>query len=1076
MQEKHKSEQRKPRKLKIAKLENLTQKNSLKGAGFLWERVGKVVGSVGNGEEVERSGEEGAAGLARESGAYAKAVEDFDPLSSLWHLEELHMTWTEFRKKRDKLATLHDDDHDLAYNAWRRHSEEQDMQQMLKRAKILKAFKFRCTYARKDFHAYTGMEPQLFKETILKNYDFIENYMIKTIIHAQTIQKRLDDKKLQIQECTLQEVKALDAISEDKAQEHCMTFTSTMFLHMDQLEKQLDKEEFQKIGSMAAFKVLKIQFQMFIKSRIYLMMNMVNERRMQTSEEKADTNKALDASLFDTKSNGTESLEQIQAAWKPVLQPHRNQSVVRQLAAFNFERPRSSNSRFASQVDMNNDLPKPVTTHYFPKGKESACAKPHHMIAHGSSRRERLTSPNDIEWMRNLRFTLRYENKEYVLDEKIPTIDDDSTEEEIEAHQKHYDDANKVSCIMVSSMSPKPQETFKNTWAYEMNQQLKEVFQAKASKERLDIAPTSDPKEALCFYCNIKGHWKHSCPKYLKDLKDGKVKKGSHSGMFMIELHNTTTLDSWVMDTGCGTHICTVLQGLKESRRLKYGELNLVIRNRKITLVIRIGKYELMRNSGVRIDLNKCYYSSEMIRNIILFHALFKDGYKFSFDNENRDILVYLNGCFMFKASPYKAIYETVKCIAHNGNVILNVGSCERGEALLDLVHTYACGPFRSATLDGKRYYVMFTDDFSRYAYVYMIKHKSDTFEVFKRYQNEVESQMGRKIKMDVKTAFLNGKMTEDVFMTQPKDLVHTYACGPFRSATLDGKRYYVMFTDDFSRYAYVYMIKHKSDTFEVFKRYQNEVESQMGRKIKMWKGKRPSLGHIKIWGCEIFVRREAHDKLEAISRKCLFIDYREESFGYLFYNPNDTVAFVARRGVFIEIEIISKEDSGSMIDLEEIQESVDEEPIVNTDTQQEVVTPVELDDISLPIRITSGRMDVKTAFLNGKMTEDVFMTQPKGFENAKDLGVVPIVQDPIEIFCDNKSAVALTKEPKDHRKSKHIERKYHFVRSKVKEGYVIVKHIRSKDNPTDPFIKALAESRHDEHAKSIGLKDNIKF
>nr|GEW31938.1 retrotransposon protein, putative, Ty1-copia subclass [Tanacetum cinerariifolium] len=48
------------------------------------------------------------------------------------------------------------------------------------------------------------------------------------------------------------------------------------------------------------------------------------------------------------------------------------------------------------------------------------------------------------------------------------------------------------------------------------------------------------------------------------------------------------------------------------------------------------------------------------------------------------------------------------------------------------------------------------------------------------------------------------------------------------------------------------------------------------------------------------------------------------------------------------------------------------------------------------------------------------------------DLGVVPRVQNPIEILCDNKSAVALTKEPKDHRKSKHIERKYHFVRSKL--------------------------------------------
>ncbi|GKE42777.1 retrotransposon protein, putative, ty1-copia subclass [Tanacetum coccineum] len=64
-----------------------------------------------------------------------------------------------------------------------------------------------------------------------------------------------------------------------------------------------------------------------------------------------------------------------------------------------------------------------------------------------------------------------------------------------------------------------------------------------------------------------------------------------------------------------------------------------------------------------------------MTRNIISFHDLFKDGYKFSFDNENGDILVYSNGCFLFKASPCKGIYQTVECISHNGNVILNVGS-----------------------------------------------------------------------------------------------------------------------------------------------------------------------------------------------------------------------------------------------------------------------------------------------------------------------------------------------------------------------------------------------------------------
>ncbi|GJR13159.1 hypothetical protein Tco_0795811 [Tanacetum coccineum] len=238
-----------------------------------------------------------------------------------------------------------------------------------------------------------------------------------------------------------------------------------MFLNMDQLEKQLDKEEFQEIGSMAVFKILETQFQTFIKSQIYfddecvvmtcnyflqytqleirelcdtLIQHMeyvkrsiakralhkreydsrVNERHMQTTEEKVDTSKALDANIkpiydeepmaevqliadhnvfatgqhhteqpeFNNEGEVDQNTEQCHDTWKPVLQPHRNQSVVRQPTAFKSEQPRILKPRFASQVDVNNDLPKPFTTHYLPKGKESACAKPHHMITPSSSR------------------------------------------------------------------------------------------------------------------------------------------------------------------------------------------------------------------------------------------------------------------------------------------------------------------------------------------------------------------------------------------------------------------------------------------------------------------------------------------------------------------------------------------------------------------------------------------------------------------------------------------------------------------------------------------------------------------
>nr|GEZ78482.1 hypothetical protein [Tanacetum cinerariifolium] len=78
---------------------------------------------------------------------------------------------------------------------------------------------------------------------------------------------------------------------------------------------------------------------------------------------------------------------------KPILQPPRNQSVVRQPTAFKSERPRISKPWFASQVDANNDLSKPVSTHNFPKEREVASVKPHHVIASSNFRNSSMNLP-----------------------------------------------------------------------------------------------------------------------------------------------------------------------------------------------------------------------------------------------------------------------------------------------------------------------------------------------------------------------------------------------------------------------------------------------------------------------------------------------------------------------------------------------------------------------------------------------------------------------------------------------------------------------------------------------------------
>ncbi|KAI5435633.1 hypothetical protein KIW84_022156 [Lathyrus oleraceus] len=109
----------------------------------------------------------------------------------------------------------------------------------------------------------------------------------------------------------------------------------------------------------------------------------------------------------------------------------------------------------------------------------------------------------------------------------------------------------------------------------------------------------------------------------------------------------------------------------------------------------------------------------------------------------------------------------------------------------------------------------------------------------------------------------------------------------------------------------------------------KGEVDLRVGNEAKVdktpyeiWSDKRPHMSYMKIWGCEVYVKRQISTKLEPKSDKCLFVGYPKETRGYYFYNPSEGKVFVARTGVFLENNFISKGTSGRKVELEEIQES----------------------------------------------------------------------------------------------------------------------------------------------------------
>ena len=80
----------------------------------------------------------------------------------------------------------------------------------------------------------------------------------------------------------------------------------------------------------------------------------------------------------------------------------------------------------------------------------------------------------------------------------------------------------------------------------------------------------------------------------------------------------------------------------------------------------------------------------------------------------------------------------------------------------------------------------------------------------------------------------------------------------------------------------------------------------------------------MKVWGCEAFVKRLVSDKLGPKSDRCYFLGYPSETKGYSFYNPTENKVFVARTAVFLERELLFKENSGRTIDLDEDREPQD--------------------------------------------------------------------------------------------------------------------------------------------------------
>ena len=101
----------------------------------------------------------------------------------------------------------------------------------------------------------------------------------------------------------------------------------------------------------------------------------------------------------------------------------------------------------------------------------------------------------------------------------------------------------------------------------------------------------------------------------------------------------------------------------------------------------------------------------------------------------------------LLESLDYESLDACEPCLMGKMTKTLFSGTMEHATDLLEIIHTDVCGPMSVDARGGYHYFLTFTDDLSRYEYIYLMKHKSKTFEKFKEFQSEVENHRKKKIK-----------------------------------------------------------------------------------------------------------------------------------------------------------------------------------------------------------------------------------------------------------------------------------------------------------------------------------------
>uniref|UniRef100_A0A2N9HE34 Integrase catalytic domain-containing protein n=1 Tax=Fagus sylvatica TaxID=28930 RepID=A0A2N9HE34_FAGSY len=247
-------------------------------------------------------------------------------------------------------------------------------------------------------------------------------------------------------------------------------------------------------------------------------------------------------------------------------------------------------------------------------------------------------------------------------------------------------------------------------------------------------------------------------------------------------------------------------------------------------------------------------------------------------------------------------------CLASKMHKLPFPVSNKKSTALFALVHADLWGPAPITSFTGFRYYLVLVDDFTKFTWTYLLKHKLDTFSIFTQFQAMVQTQFSLPIQVlrtDCGGEFISNEFNQ---FCANKGIIHQLSCPhtPQQNGTVERKHKHLiqcalaLLSESTLPMSYWFYVV--STATHLINRLPTP---NLNHKTpwEMLFHASPDLTHLKSFGCQCFplITPYTAHKLHPKTIPCVFLGYPSHTKGYLCLDPITQRLYTSRHVLFNE-------------------------------------------------------------------------------------------------------------------------------------------------------------------------------